>query len=58
MASLRFDFRAHGESEGRQEDLTIAGVVNDIRAAVKQVREAAGSGPVNLIGASFGGGIA
>ena len=57
VASLRFYFRAHGESEGRQEDLTIAGVVNDIRAAARQVREATGSGPVNLIGASFGGGI-
>ena len=57
IATPRFDFRAHGESEGRQEDLTIAGVVNDIRAAVRQVREAAGSNPVNLAGASFGGGI-
>jgi uncharacterized protein len=57
IATLRFDFRAHGESEGRQEDLTIAGVVNDIRAAVRQVRAATGSGPVNLIGASFSGGI-
>jgi uncharacterized protein len=55
--SLRFDFRAHGESEGRGEDLTIAGVANDIRAAVAHVREMTGSGPVALIGASFGGGI-
>jgi pimeloyl-ACP methyl ester carboxylesterase len=30
IASLRFDLRGHGESEGRQEDLTIA----DIRAAI------------------------
>lgn len=57
VPSLRFDFRAHGESEGRGEDLTIAGVVNDIRAAVTYVRETAGSGPVSLVGASFGGGI-
>ena len=55
--SLRFDFRAHGESEGQGEDLTIAGVTNDIRAAVTHVRELTGSGPVGLIGASFGGGI-
>jgi len=55
--SLRFDFRAHGESEGQGEDLTIAGVTNDIRAAVTHVREVTGSGPVGLIGASFGGGI-
>jgi uncharacterized protein len=32
-------------------------VANDIRAAVTQVREMTGSGPVSLIGASFGGGI-
>jgi uncharacterized protein len=57
LPSLRFDFRAHGDSEGRGEDLTIAGVTNDIRAAVAHVREMTGSGPVALIGASFGGGI-
>jgi uncharacterized protein len=57
LASLRFDFRAHGDSEGRGEDLTIAAVANDIRAAVSYVREVTGSGPVDLTGASFGGGI-
>ena len=34
IASLRFDLRGHGESEGRQEDLTISGILMDIRAAV------------------------
>jgi uncharacterized protein len=57
LPSLRFDFRAHGDSEGLGEDLTIAGVANDVRAAVTHVREMTGSGPVSLIGASFGGGI-
>jgi len=57
IPSLRFDFRAHGQSEGRQEDLTISGIVNDIRAATAHARELTGSGPVNLIGTSFGGGI-
>lgn len=55
--TLRFDFRGHGESEGRQEELTVAGVANDIRAAVRYIRTVTGSGPVNLIGASFSGGI-
>jgi pimeloyl-ACP methyl ester carboxylesterase len=55
--SLRFDFRGHGASDGRQEELTIAGVVNDIRAAVEHLRAETGSGQVNVIGASFGGGI-
>jgi pimeloyl-ACP methyl ester carboxylesterase len=57
LPSLRFDFRAHGDSEGQGEDLTIAGVANDIRAAVTHVREMTGSGPVSVIGTSFGGGI-
>jgi uncharacterized protein len=57
IASLRFDFRGHGESEGRQEDLTISGVVNDIRSATEHLRAKTASGPVNLIGTSFGGGI-
>lgn len=57
LPSLRFDFRAHGESEGRQEDLTIAGVANDIRAATDLVCAETGSNQANVLGASFGGGI-
>jgi aminoglycoside phosphotransferase (APT) family kinase protein len=57
LPSLRFDFRAHGASEGRGEDLTIAAVTNDVCAAVMHARAMTGSGPVDLIGASFGGGI-
>ncbi|RBQ22130.1 alpha/beta hydrolase [Spongiactinospora rosea] len=57
ISSLRFDLRGHGESEGRQEDLTLSGVTNDIRAAVEHIRAETGSSLVNLIGASFGGGI-
>ena len=57
IPSLRFDFRAHGESEGDQRDLTLAGVVNDIRAAVDHVRADLAAGPAHLLGASFGGGI-
>ncbi|WP_199515925.1 alpha/beta hydrolase [Nucisporomicrobium flavum] len=57
IASLRFDLRGHGESDGRQEDLTLSGVLNDIRAATGHVRELADDTPVSLLGASFGGGI-
>jgi pimeloyl-ACP methyl ester carboxylesterase len=57
LASLRFDLRGHGESEGRQEDLTISGVVNDIRAAVDDVRQRTEIEAAALIGTSFGGGI-
>jgi uncharacterized protein len=57
IPSLRFDIRGHGESEGRQEDLTISGIVNDIRSAVEHIRAETGSDQANVIGASFGGGI-
>jgi uncharacterized protein len=56
VASLRFDLRGHGESAGRQEELTLAAILNDIRVAVGYVREVTGADRVSLIGASFTGG--
>ncbi|WP_242608784.1 alpha/beta hydrolase [Actinomadura formosensis] len=57
LCSLRFDFRGHGESDGRQEDLTLSSITNDIRAAVDYLRSETGGEQVNIIGTSFGGGI-
>jgi len=57
VASLRFDLRGHGESEGRQEELTLSAILNDIRSAVAYVREATGAQSMSLLGASFAGGI-
>lgn len=57
VASLRFDLRGHGQSEGRMEELTLAATLNDIRVALEQVRELTGAGSISLLGASFGGGI-
>jgi uncharacterized protein len=57
VPTLRFDFRGHGESEGRQEDLTISGVANDIRSASECLCARTDGRRINLIGASFGGGI-
>ncbi|GGN38238.1 hypothetical protein FHR83_005451 [Actinoplanes campanulatus] len=57
VASLRFDLRGHGESSGRQEDLTLSGVLNDIHAATAHLRQLTGNISVSLLGASFGGGI-
>ena len=57
IASMRFDLRGHGESEGRQEDLTICAVVNDIRAAAGYLRTQMDFTSVALIGTSFAGGI-
>ncbi|MFG2842580.1 alpha/beta hydrolase [Kitasatospora sp. NPDC048296] len=59
IASLRFDLRAHGESAGREADLTIASVANDIRAAGDHLRAHTGAaGAVHVIAASFSGGAA
>ncbi|MFI0421087.1 alpha/beta hydrolase [Spongiactinospora sp. 9N601] len=57
LASLRFDLRGHGESAGRQEELTLATILNDIRVALRYAAEAIGAETVSLLGASFGGGI-
>ena len=57
VASLRFDLRGHGESEGRQEELTLAAILNDIRVALAYAREVTGLARVSLLGASFGGGV-
>ncbi|MDQ3600233.1 MAG: lysophospholipase [Actinomycetota bacterium] len=57
VASLRFDLRGHGDSEGGQENLTIAGILNDIRAATAHVRAETGAELVALLGTSFSGGI-
>jgi alpha-beta hydrolase superfamily lysophospholipase len=57
VASLRFDLRGHGESEGRQEELTLSAVLNDIRVAIAHVRETTSASAVSLLGASFSGGL-
>jgi pimeloyl-ACP methyl ester carboxylesterase len=57
VASLRFDLRGHGESEGRQEELTLAAILNDIRVALEHVREATSASRISLLGASFAGGV-
>ncbi|MER5646988.1 alpha/beta fold hydrolase [Streptosporangium sp. NPDC002524] len=57
LASLRFDLRGHGESEGRQEELTLSTILNDIRAALRQLRETTEAPRLSLLGTSFGGGI-
>lgn len=58
IASLRFDLRGHGESAGRQEDLTLASVLNDIRVAIETVRRETGAARIGLVAQSFSGGIA
>ncbi|MFH8886237.1 alpha/beta hydrolase [Streptomyces californicus] len=57
IASLRCDLRAHGESEGRQEELTLSMILNDIGVMLGYLRQEVGAREVTLLGASFGGGI-
>jgi uncharacterized protein len=57
IASLRFDLRGHGESEGRQEELTLAAILNDIRVALAKIRDLSGAAQLSLLGASFAGGV-
>jgi uncharacterized protein len=57
IASLRFNLRGHGESEGRQEELTLSAILNDIRVALTHFRETIGVSDVSVLGASFSGGL-
>ena len=52
---FRFDFRGHGESEGRSIDMTIKGETDDLAAAVKFLQEK-GYKKFGILGASFAGG--
>lgn len=55
IASFRFDFRGHGESGGKQEDMTIKGELKDIESAYQLTKNKFTE--ISLLGASFGGGI-
>jgi uncharacterized protein len=56
IASLRLDLPGHGESEGRQEDLTFAALLNVIDVGLAQLRALTGVAGTSLIAASFSGG--
>jgi len=58
VASLRFDLPGHGESEGRQEDLSLCSVLNSIRSGLDHLRSLVDVPSVSLIAASFSGGTA
>ncbi len=59
IASLRFDFSCHGESEGSCEDIHLSQGVEDLKAAMKMVKEmpTVDLNKVALFGRSFGGGV-
>ena len=53
---FRFDFRGHGESGGKQEEMTIAGELTDLLTVVNFIKNK-NYKKIGLLGASFGGGI-
>lgn len=59
VASLRIDIRGHGVSDGKYEDLTLSGVINDIGSAVNHLKQMLKQDeiPLVIIGTSFGGGL-
>lgn len=58
FSTLRFDFRAHGDSQGDSvKDFTISGELKDLETAVGYFKDQ-GIKNIGLAGASFGGGIA
>jgi pimeloyl-ACP methyl ester carboxylesterase len=58
VASLRYDLRGHGESEGSQMDSPLTAHLNDIWSALAHLRESTGASRLSLLGASFSGGLA
>ncbi len=54
LSSFRFDFFAHGESEGSFEDLTVSEAVDDVLQAVNLIKQF-GFSKIGLEGSSFGG---
>lgn len=55
FASMRFDFRGHGESSGEQEEMTIIGEALDVSASIGQISKR-WAGNISIIGMSFGAG--
>lgn len=56
IASIRFDFRAHNESEGEFVDLTIKSEVSDVENVIEFALQREYKNII-LLGASFGGGV-
>jgi len=55
IASLRFDFRGHGDSTFEQTEISVAGELLDLKAAVDELSKI--MAPKVIIGYSFGGSI-
>jgi len=54
IATFRFDFFGHGESDGKFEDITVSEAVDDILRAIDFVKSRSYT-RIGLVGSSFGG---
>lgn len=54
LASLRIDFRGHGESSVSQQEFTVASQICDTVAGIRWLRVKAGVQRVGILGCSFG----
>lgn len=55
IATLRFDFSGHGDSDGQIEDMNVLSQLEDANAALQYVKNIAGVKNIYLIGHSQGG---
>lgn len=58
IASVRFDFNGHGQSEGKFEDMTVPNEIDDAMKVYSYVRSLPWAGPIALVGHSQGGVVA
>lgn len=58
IASIRFDFNGHGESEGRFQDMTVPNEIEDAKKVIEYVRDMRYVSKVALVGHSQGGVVA
>ncbi|MGD2245201.1 MAG: alpha/beta fold hydrolase [Candidatus Aminicenantes bacterium] len=54
ISTFRFDFYAHGESEGNFEEITTSEAVDDVRNSIEFLKKS-GYEKIGLVGSSFGG---
>ena len=58
VASIRFDFNGHGESEGKFEDMTVPNEIEDAKKVIAYVRDLRYVSKIALVGHSQGGVVA
>lgn len=58
LATLRFDFNGHGQSDGKFEDMTVLNEIGDGKAILDYARNISGVEKIYLLGHSQGGVVA